>query len=72
MLKLYVSLVNFKARAVARFRQGLEGEEGSTVAEYALVLVLVTVAVIGVLGDLGDALREKIIGITESIQAGNP
>jgi Flp pilus assembly pilin Flp len=47
-------------------------ESGTTVAEYALVLVLVSVAVIGVLTTLGTTLKDKIMAIVTKLGGVNP
>jgi Flp pilus assembly pilin Flp len=68
VLRCYVWLQLAKARFTEKLRNALFDESGSTVAEYALVLVLVTVAVIGVLGQLGITLQSKIQGIIDKLK----
>ena len=56
MLKLYLWLRNL-----------LEGEEGQTLTEYALILVLIAVAAVTVVGLLGDEIVAVFNSITGSI-----
>jgi Flp pilus assembly pilin Flp len=67
-LRFYVWLERARARLLGTVKAAISGERGSTVAEYALVLVLVTVAVIGVLGQLGTTLQSKIQGIIDKLK----
>ena len=69
MLRLYVWLERARARLLGTLRAAISDQRGSTVAEYALVLVLVTLAVIGVLGQLGTTLQTKIQGIIDKLKA---
>lgn len=47
----------------------LRDEAGATVSEYAMVLALVVVVVLGSLSGLGAALRAKLAGIIEEVNA---
>ena len=67
MFLLHVRLVTFRESVLAKLRRLVKADRGSTVAEYALVLVLVSLAVIGVLSTLGTTLQGKIEGIIQKL-----
>jgi len=64
---LHARLVTFRESVLAKLRRLVKADRGSTVAEYALVLVLVSLAVIGVLSTLGATLQGKIEGIIQKL-----
>ena len=75
MFLLHARFTMFRASVLGRVRGFLESlrtDRGSTVAEYALVLVLVSLAVIGVLTTLGTTLKAKIQEIIDDLQRANP
>lgn len=72
MLTTWVTFLSLRARFKDRARRAMGDEMGSTVAEYALVLVLVSVAVITVLNTLGGALTTKIGEVVTKIQSATP
>jgi len=57
MLKLYLWIRNM-----------LEGEQGQTLTEYALILVLVSVVAIGVMLLLGTEIKTVFTNVTTALQ----
>lgn len=45
-----------------------QGQEGSAVSEYALILVLVVIVLIGTLTQLGSTLQGKLQDIIRAVQ----
>ena len=57
----------FAGKLYLRAQQGIQREEGQTMAEYALILVLVAVAAIGAFKLLGNNISTKVSSIASQI-----
>ena len=55
------------ARAVARFDELKQREEGQTLVEYALILALVSIVAITALTNLGNAITTKLGAVVTAL-----
>lgn len=68
ILAVYVKALAWRTRCRDAFAKVLKGEEGATVAEYALILAVVVIGLITVLASLRTKLVSKITEITNQIE----